>query len=227
MALALRQSVHTYSSSSGGVEYLFDVIVDGQGLVSVRNVKSPNGLIQDPYTSVPQSVVDDMNDAVGAVKTLASESEVASGQVIFNGVTEVDVVLPVGVLNNASYRVVFTPPDVIRIIATGKTAAGFTAEAAATYGTVAVPKTVGYSVLVAAAQQSTLSGIVTLAPADNGQKKVTFATALATDAYRVVLEELGFFDARVLSQTKSGFTVQIGHTLPVGGTADIGYDVFV
>lgn len=227
MALTLRQSVHTYSSSSGGQEYLFDVIVDGQGLVSVRNIRSPNGLIQDTYTSVPQVVVDDMTDAVAIVKTLALEAEVDSGQIVFDGDTEVDVVIPGGVLNNTNYRVEFTPPDAIRIIATNKTITGFTAEAASAYGTLAAPKTVGYSVLVATVQASTLSGVVSLVPADNGQKTVTFAQALATDAYRVVLEERGFFDARILSQTKKGFTVQIGHTLPVGGQADIGYDVFV
>lgn len=227
MALSRRQSVHTYASSSGGLEYLFDVLVDGQGLVSVRNVRSPFGIIADPHTGVPRSVVADMNDAQGVVLLATAESEVDSGQVSFVGGTEMAVALPAGVLNTANYRVVLTPSDPIRFVAINKTAAGFTIEAPVAYGSVAVPKVVGYSVVAATASHSSLSGVLTLAAADTGHKRVTFSTALASDRYRVVLLPQGPFLAWVVSQTKTGFLVKIGHTVSAGTTVDVNFDVFV
>lgn len=227
MALARIQSVFTFSSSSGGQTYLFDVVVDAQGLVGVRNIRSPLGLIQDPNTQVPQIVVDDMNDAVEAVEVITGETEVDSGVVVFTGQTSNPVVIPGGVLNNTNYRVVYTPPDATLFRTTDKTITGFTAETATTYGTVPDPKTVAYSVLAATAGASTLSGEVTIVFADAGQVDVVFTSALATAAYRVVLSEGDFFDARVLSQSKTGFTIQIAHTLGAADTAVVGYDVFV
>ena len=77
------------------------------------------------------------------------------------------------------------------------------------------------------AQTSDLSGVMTLADTDGGSKTLTFTTPMSTTNYRVLLEPRGFFDARVSSKTKLGFTIELGHVPPAGESVDVGYDVFV
>jgi len=229
MALTRIQSVHTYSSASGAQTYYFDVVVDAQSIVSVRNIRTPTSSLCDGITSLPQTVMDDMKAATELVTLLQLETEMDSGNVVFTGQTTQAVVIPAGVLNNTNYRVVFTTPDGTVLEATAKTTTGFTATAATTYGSVAAPKTVGYSVLVKTGQTSDLSGVVTIADTDLGSKAVVFTTALSTAAYRVLLEPRGFFDAHVPTATKlkTGFTIELGHVPAVGSDVDVGYDVFV
>ena len=229
MALTRQQSVHTYSSASGSQEYLFDVKVDAQGLVSIRNIRSPLGLIQDTLTSLPQTVIDDMDQAAELVTLLQLETEVDSGVVVFSGETTRPVVVAGGILNNTNYRVYYTTPDGTILTTTSKTITGFTVEAAAAYGSIAVPITVAYSVLVKTGQTSDLSGLLTIADTDLGSKAVVFSTPLSTTAYRVILETRGFFDAHVPTATKlkTGFTVELGHVPPTGQSVVVGYDVFV
>ena len=229
MALTRQQSVHTYRSSSGGQSYYFDVVVDAQWLVSVRNIRTPTGSISDGNTALPQVVTDDIKAATELVTLLQLETEVDSGNISFAGDVTRDVVIPGGVLNNINYRVFYTTPDGAVLQTTGKTTTGFTAEAASVYGTVLVPKVVAYSVLVKTAQTSDLSGVMTIADTDGGFKALVFTTPMATANYRVVLEPRGFFDAHVpvTLKTKLGFTIELGHVPPVGESVDVGYDVFV
>ena len=229
MALTRLQSVHTYSSASGGVSYYFDVVVDSQGLVSVRNIRTPVGSLSDTNTALPQTVMDDMKAATELVTLLQLETEVDSGTAVFTGETSQAVIIAGGVLNNTNYRVVFTTPDGTVLEATSKTITGFTATAATTYGSVADPKTVAYSVLVKTGQTSDLSGVVTITNADGGSSAVVFTTPLSTAEYRVLLEPRGFFDAHVPSATKlkTGFTIELGHVPAVGADVAVGYDVFV
>jgi hypothetical protein len=229
MALTRQQSVHTYQSASGGQTYSFEVVVDAQGTISVRNILTPTGGICDPYTTLPQTVMDDIAVATELAALLQLESEVDSGNIVFAGVASVAVVIPGGTLNNTNYRVIFTTPDGTLLEATGKTITGFTAEAAAVYGTIAAPVTVGYSVLVKTAQTSDLSGVLTIADTDAGSKAIVFATPLTTANYRVLLEPRGFFDAHVptVTKLKTGFTIELGHVPPAASSVDVGYDVFV
>ena len=217
----------TFTSSSGGQAYIFDVVVDAQGVVSIRNIRSPRGLIQDMYTSVPQTVLDDMAVAKGLVVQTQMETTVATGDITFTGETYQDVTLAGGLLNNTQYRVAFTNSDGVFFEAENLTTTGFRASTSAAYGTVLAPKVVGYVVLVAAQQSSTTSGTVTLVHADNSQVAVTFAVAMATANYRVVLTPNGFFQARVINRTKTSFTIQVGYTLQNSETITVGYDVFV
>jgi hypothetical protein len=228
MALTRLQSVHTYSSASGGVSYYFDVVVDAQGVVSVRNIRTPTSSLCDGLTALPQTVTNDMKAATELVSLLQQETEVEAGNVVFTGQTTQAVVIPPGVLNNTNYRVVFTTLDGTLLEATAKTTTGFTVTAATTYGTPAVPKTVGYSVLVKTGGTSDLSGTVTVTNADGGSKAVVFTTPLSTAEYRVLLEPRGFFDAHVPTATKlkTGFTIELGHVPAVGADVDVGYDVF-
>ncbi len=230
MALTRQQSVHTYTSASGGQTYTFDVVVDAQGLVSVRNIRTPTGPLCGSATTIPQTVMDDMQEATELVVLLQLETEVDSGNVVFSGQTTQAVVIPGGTLNNTNYRVVFTTPDGTVLTAEAKTTTGFTATAATLYGAPAPnDKTVGYSVLVKTAQTSDLSGVLTLADTDAGSKAIVFATPLTTANYRVLLEPRGFFDAHVptVTKLKTGFTIELGHVPPAATSVDVGYDVFV
>lgn len=227
MALTRQQSVHTYRSSSGNQTFTFEVVVDAQGLVSVRNIRTPLGPIGDSNTAVPQVVTDDIKTATELVTLLQLETEVDNGVVNFTGETSLPVVIPNGVLNNTNYRVVYTPPDGATLVTEDQTTTGFNVVAGSAYGTVPIPKIVGYSVLVKTAQTSDLSGVMTISDVDVGVKTLTFATPMATTNYRVLLESRGFFAAWVSNKTKLGFTVTLGHVPPVGTSVDIGYDVFV
>lgn len=226
MSLTRTETALSYQSSSGGQAYKFEVVFDANNLVSVRNVQSPTGLIQDSYTGLPMAVVQDIQDAIAISRLSLAETQVDSGTLVFAGVTEVDAVIAGGTLNNASFRVVYTTPDGIALRTTNPTVTGFTAQAATTYGTVDVPKTVTYVVLVATAAASSTASTLSFVQGDAGSKTVTFATPQASDDYRVVLSPGGFYAARVTAQTTRGFTVQLGHLLGVGQTATVGYDVF-
>lgn len=226
MALTRQQSVHTYRSSSGGQSYYFDVVLDAQGLVSVKNIRGPLGAL-DASTPLPQVVTDDIKTATELVVLLQLESEVDSGTVTFTGQTSRPVVIAGGVLNNTNYRVVYTTPDGVVLTTEDKTTTGFNAVASALYGSVGTPKVVAYSVLVKTAQTSSLSGVMNIADTDAGSKALVFSTPMTTANYRVLLTPLGFFNARVSARAKTGFTIELGHVPPVGQSVDVGYDVFV
>ena len=225
MSLTRQQSTFTYASSTGGQTYYFDIEVDAQGLISVANIRSARG----PVTDVPESVMDDIQTAIDQVGQVVSETQVASGNIVFEGETYKDVTIGAGVLNNTAYRVVYSPPDGMAFKTLNKTTTGFRADAGVPYGSVLDPKTVGYVVLVSTQQTSATSGILTFTDADGGQKAVTFAQTFDTDTYRVIFSEGGFFKSRVLPGTKAktGFTVELGYTLPAGGSVEVGYDVFL
>lgn len=226
MALASQQTVVTYSSTSGGVVYLFDIVVDAHGNLSVRNIRSPKGLIQDPYTPIPELVLDDIETAKSVTIQRLSETQVESGTLTFTGQTQQTATIPAGVLNNTSYRVIYTTPDGTILQTTSKTTTGFTAVAPTTYGSVSDPKTVSYVVLVAT-QQASATGATLSFAAGESSKAVTFVTAFSTDQYRVMLSPNGFFVPRVTNQTKTGFIVQLPFTVPTAETVTVGYDVFV
>lgn len=227
MAMTRRQALFTYSSASGGSEYLFDVAVDAQGLVSVRNIRGPRGLVQDSMTGVPASVVADMSDAKGIVTQIMAESIADAGDVAFAGDTSKDVVIPDGVLNTVNYRVAYTTVDGIAVATENKTTTGFTVVVGSAYGTVDVPKIIGYTVFVATQQSSASSGTLTFTSADNSVKTVIFGASFTTEGYHVALNPNGFFPVMVASKRKNGFTVQLGYTLMANESVTVGYDVFL
>jgi len=227
MALTRQQSVVTFSTNSGGQEYLFDVLVDSFGAVSVRNVRSPLGLIMDPYTTMPNIVVTDMQEAKLMVAQLMSETTVTSGTITFAGETSQTQAIASGLLNNTNYRVAYTTTDGMLLNTTGQTTTAFTVNAASAYGTVAVPITVDYTILVATQQTSGYSGTASIIQADAGASTVTFPTAMVTENYSVVLSPNGFMPVYLSAKSKTGFTIQLGYTMEVGETATVGFDVFV
>jgi len=221
-------SEFTFRSTSGGADYFWEVVQDEQGLIQVRHIRAPTGLIRDTVTGLPQTVVDDIDESVRLVQALVSETTAASGTLTFTGETFQDAVIAGGVLNNTEYRVIYSSPDNVLFTTTNKTTTGFRAETSTAYGSPSDPKDVDYTVLVATAQASTFSGTVTFTDAETtGQIAVAFGTAFATASYRVHLTPDDFVLARVIDKTTTGFTIELGVTMDTGQTLDVGYDVFV
>lgn len=227
MALSRVQSVLTYRTVVGSSTYTYDIVVDASGNRSVKNIRGPRGLITDTTTSVPEVVVADIQDAMEIASLTVSESVVETGTVTFEGETELSASVTPGLLNNTNYRVAYSTPDGTLLRTSGKTTTGFTIEAPTEYGTVEDPVEVGWTVYAATYASSAFGGSVTISSADNGSKTVTFSSALTTDNYRVVLTPADFVMAKVSSQSRSGFTIELGHTLAGLETLAVGYDVFL
>jgi len=223
MALMRIQSVYTYQSTAGGQSYLFEVVIDQQGLVAVKNIRTPLGRMCDSMSQVPEAVAQDMLAAIDLVRLSTDESSVAGGTVTFTGQTLRSVVIAAGLLNNTNYRVYLTSPDGTPLKATSLTTSGFDIEAASTYGSATDPKEVCWEVLVSTSQASTFGGTLTFLAGSTTQV-VAFPSPLPTSEYRVLLSPSDFFVAKVTSRTKSGFTVEIGHD-PDPGSVTVGYDV--
>lgn len=228
MALSRVQSEITYQSSSGGETWLYEIVYDQQSLVSVRNIRGPRGLVTDTLTGVPQEVVDDIQDAIAQVEAIVATSSATSGTETFDGQTSRTVSIPGGTLNNTNYFVVLTSPDGILLRVENKTITSFDIVASTTYGAVGDEKDVDWSVQVSTLQSSSFQGTLTFAFADAGSKTVTFASALGTANYQVILSEGDFFKARVTEKTRQGFTVEIGHSLQDNGeTATVDFAVML
>lgn len=223
MALSRLQSVFTYQSSAGGQNYIFDIVVDAQSMLAVKNIRTPLGLITDSITQVPASVTQDILDAMGVVELLVAESTAVSGTEIFSGQTTRSIVIAGGTLNNANYRVTLTSPDGTPLRVANKTTTGFDIVASSTYGTAGSTKAVAWAVLVSTVQASTFGGVLTYNAGDTTQS-VAFPAAVASANYRVLLEESDFFYATVANQTKTGFDVIISFD-PDPGSVTVGYDV--
>ena len=229
MSLVRKEAAHTYTVDGNGQTYQFTVAMDSQGLVSVRDIQGPHGLIQDSYTSIPESVSQGIQDAAGVLRLEVGESEVVSGTVTFTGEVENAVTIGSGTLNNVSYRVVFSTVDGIafRVKDGTQTTTGFTAITSAAYGSVNDPKDVSYSVLVATSNRSSQGGSVVFESSDAGVKSINFPAILDTDTYRVLLSPNGLFPAWVSRKSKSGLEITIGITLGAGQNVTVGYDILI
>ena len=223
MALSRLQSVFTYQSSSGGQAYTYDIVVDAQSLVAVKNIRTPLGLITDSITQVPSSVAQDILDAIALVQLLVAETTIVSGTENFSGQTSRSVVIAGGLLNNVNYRVTLTSPDGTVLRVASKTTTGFDIVASSTYGTAGSVKGVAWAVLTPTAGTTALGGVLTYA-AGVTTMSVAFAAAIVSDDYRVLLEESDFFYAKVANQTTLGFDVVISFD-PAPGPVTVGYDV--
>lgn len=142
MALERRESSFTYVSSDGFSSYTFEVTQDESGNISVRNIRTPQGLLRDPNSTLPEFVVDDMCEAQNLVEDLVGQTSTVNGQLTFSSETSKTVTFPTP-LASSTYRVVFSKNDPIDVWFTGATTSGFTVEVAATY-----TGTIGYDVFV-------------------------------------------------------------------------------
>jgi hypothetical protein len=142
MAATRILSEFTYRSGVPTQAYRFTVVVDEQGLVSVRNIQSPIGLIIDSVTSVPQSVVDDISAAIGEVENILAQTSAVNGTLTFSSSVSEAVVFTTA-MASTTYRVVLSPDTFVPLRITNKTTTGFTVEAGAEF-----TGSVGYDVFV-------------------------------------------------------------------------------
>ena len=141
MALVKVLSEFTYESSSGGVSYCFTIVVDQQGNISVKNLLTPYGLV-DRVVSAPESVMGDIQTAIGQVEDLMAQTSAVNGNLSFTGETFQNVTFATA-FANTNYRVHVTAGDFITWRITNKSVTGFTIEIGSTY-----TGTVGYDVFV-------------------------------------------------------------------------------
>lgn len=132
----------TYTSGTGTSQYRYTVVVDLNGVVSVRDIYSPFGLIMDSMTRLPQSVVDDITGSMGQVEDLLSLTSSVNGTLTFVAETEKVITFSTPT-SNANYRVYLSPSDFIPARVTNKLTTGFTVQLGITF-----TGTVGYDVFV-------------------------------------------------------------------------------
>jgi len=142
VALTRTSTDVTYKSSAGGEDYYFIVVMDQQSNVSVRNIRSPTGLIVDANTTVPKDVQTDMATAIGQVEDLVAQTSAVNGNLVYAAEVTKAVVFATA-MANTNYRVVFSTTDFIAVRVTNKATTGFTVETNVTY-----TGTVGYDVFV-------------------------------------------------------------------------------
>ena len=142
MALTRFKTESTYTSlTSLGEQFSFTVVQDLSGVISVRNIVSPTGSLDDAFVELPQEVTDDIATAMAQLEDMMASSSV-SGTLSFDGEASKEVVFETA-LNSDSYRVHLAIGDFIPMRVVSKTVAGFTVELGTTY-----TGDVGYDVMV-------------------------------------------------------------------------------
>tara|TARA_B100000963_G_C22275130_1_gene514584 strand:- start:25 stop:450 length:426 start_codon:yes stop_codon:yes gene_type:complete len=141
MALELKQAEFTYTSTYGTSTYTFTIVYVSGDKISVRNITTPFGLVQDPYSSLPTNVITDIKNATLQVLDTMSSSAI-NGIATFTTETE-KVITFATPLDDTTYRVVFSIEDFVPVRVTSKTINGFTIEVGITY-----TGDVGYDVFI-------------------------------------------------------------------------------
>ena len=141
MALGLKQAEFTYSSTYGSSIYYFTIVYISGDQISVRNITTPFGLIQDPYSSLPSNVISDIKTATKQVLDTMSSSAI-NGTATFTAETS-KVITFATPLDDTTYRVVFSVEDFVSVKVISKTINGFTIEVGITY-----TGSVGYDVFI-------------------------------------------------------------------------------
>jgi hypothetical protein len=132
----------TYTSGTGTSQYRFTVVVDVNGVVSVRDIRTPYGLVMDSMTRLPQSVTDDIVAAMGQVEDLLSLTSSVNGTLTFSGEAEKSVTFSTP-MSSTNYRVYLAPSDFVPARISTKLTTGFTVQLGVTF-----TGTVGYDVFV-------------------------------------------------------------------------------
>jgi len=132
----------TYTSGTGRQQYRYTIVADLSGVTSVRDIRTPFGLIMDTMTRLPQSVVDDIQGSMAQVEALLLLTSAVNGTATFVSATSVAITFSTP-MPNTNYRVHLSPSDFIPVRVTSKLTTGFTIETGIT-----VTGTVGYDVFV-------------------------------------------------------------------------------
>lgn len=140
MAASLAQSEFVYRSGTSPNIYTFTIVSDSLGNISVRDIQDPYGFVISPYTQIPQSVSEDINDAMGQVETILALTSAVNGTLTFTAETEKTVTFAEA-FSDTTYRVQVTSDVFAPFRITNKTVLGFTVQAGST-----ITGTVGYDV---------------------------------------------------------------------------------
>lgn len=136
MAATRVQSVFSYRSIASGQSYYFDIAVDQSGNRSLRNIQNSRGLIIDTASSLPASVVDDIDLAMDQVGSIMATTSAINGTVSFSDNVSKSVTFSTALLTS-TYRVYVNIDGFIPWRVTSKTTAGFTIDLSSSYtGTV-------------------------------------------------------------------------------------------
>ena len=142
MAATRVQFDATYTSGSGTNLYRFTICVNTAGVVGVRDIRTPYGLLIDSMTSVPQPVINDINTAIAQVETILTMTSAVNGTLTFVAEGSKDVVFSTP-MTDTSYLVQLSPSDFISARISAKSTVGFTVQLNVTF-----TGTVGYDVFV-------------------------------------------------------------------------------
>ena len=140
MAASLAQAEFTYRSGTSPDIYVFTIVSDSQGTISVRDIQDPYGFVLSPYTQIPQSVTTDISSAMNTVETILALTSSVNGSLVFAAETSKSVTFSEA-FGDTNYRVQVTGDIFAPFRVTNKTTVGFTIQAGAT-----VTGTVGYDV---------------------------------------------------------------------------------
>ena len=140
MAASLAQAEFTYRSGTSPDVYVFTIVSDSQGTISVRDIQDPYGFVLSPYTQIPQSVTTDISSAMNTVETILSLTSSVNGTLTFAAETSKSVTFSEA-FADTTYRVQVTGDIFAPFRITDKTITGFTIQAGAT-----VTGSVGYDV---------------------------------------------------------------------------------
>jgi len=130
MSASLVQSEFTYQSGTAPVLYMFTIVSDLSGTLSVRDIQDPYGFIISPYTQIPKSVTSDIQDAMLQVEALLSSTSAFNGSINFVSETTKVITFP-SVQPNLNYRVHLTSNIFAPFKVTNKTLTSFTIECGA------------------------------------------------------------------------------------------------
>ena len=132
----------TYTSGTGQTQYRYTVVADSSGVVSVRDILSPYGLLMDSMTRLPKTVVDDITGSIAQLENLLDMTSVVNGTLTFVADASKDVTFGTA-MADTSYRVHLSPSGFIPVRVTNKLTTGFTVQAGVTF-----TGTIGYDVFV-------------------------------------------------------------------------------
>jgi hypothetical protein len=136
MAASLVQSEFVYRSGQPSEQYTFTIVSNSVGALSVRDIQNPYGFILSPYSTIPQSVTNDISTAMQQVEALLAATSAVNGTLVFvsENTKTYTFVTP---LTTSTYRVQLTSNSFVPLRVTGQTTTSFTVQAAATFtGTV-------------------------------------------------------------------------------------------
>ena len=142
MAAALVLSEFSYTSGSASDQYLFTVVSDSQGNLSVRDIQNAYGMVVSPYSRIPKSDEDDIHSAISQVEALMAATSAVNGTLTFTDSHE-ETFTFVEAMTDAHYRVVLSSDAFVPLRISAQTTTTFTVQAGADFS-----GTVGFDVFV-------------------------------------------------------------------------------